>query len=190
MRPPPSLPVPLGLVTSRALTTYDDDARRVLTALKNRGERAWVAALADQMATLVPDVAGLVVTWAPTGDGRRRRRGYDQAELLARAVARRVGRPARSLLRRQAGPAQAGRSLAERRGNPQFEARRRCSGPVLVVDDVATTGATLTAAARALRNAGAPEVHGLVVARAPRPGQGTSVREHHATREACPWRSP
>lgn len=170
MRPPPSLPVPLGLATSRALTTYDDDARAVLTALKNRGERAWVAVLADLLATLVPDVDGLVVTWAPTGDGRRRRRGYDHAELLARAVARRVRRPARQLLRRRAGPAQAGRSLAERRSNPRFEARR-CSHPVLVVDDVATTGATLTAAARALRSAGATEVHGLVVARAPRPGR-------------------
>lgn len=170
MRPPPSLPVPPGLVTCRALTAYDAEARDVLMALKNRGERAWVTTLATQLTSLAPDIDGLVVTWAPTGDGRRRRRGYDHAELLARAVARRVGRSAQPLLRRQPGPAQAGRSLADRRANPRFEARRPCSHPVLVVDDVATTGATLSAAARALRRAGAPEVHGLVVARAPRPG--------------------
>jgi predicted amidophosphoribosyltransferase len=49
-------------------------------------------------------------------------------------------------------------------------ATRECHRPVLLVDDVATTGATLSAAATALRAAGVPEVHGLVVARALRPG--------------------
>ncbi len=170
MRPPPSLPVPVGLVTCRALTAYDREARDVLTGLKNRGERAWVTTLGAHLAELAPEVDGLVVTWAPTGAGRRRHRGFDQAELLARAVARRLGAPTMGLLRRRPGPAQAGRSLADRRANPRFEARDRCTRPVLIIDDVATTGATLTAASEALRAAGVPEVHGLVVARAPRPG--------------------
>jgi predicted amidophosphoribosyltransferase len=74
------------------------------------------------------------------------------------------------LLRRRPGAAQAGRPAAERRHGPQFVARRRCATPVLLVDDVCTTGATLRAAAEVLLEAGAPEVHGLVVARAPRPG--------------------
>jgi predicted amidophosphoribosyltransferase len=147
---------------------YDDTARGVVTALKNRDERARVTALADALASLVPAVESLVVTWAPTGGGRRRARGYDQAELLARAVARRTRRRAVSLLRRLPGPAQAGRAWGERQVNPRFTARR-CAFPVLVIDDVATTGATLSAAAAALRAAGAPEVHALVVARAPRP---------------------
>lgn len=170
MRPPPSLPVPLGLVTCRAVVAYDADAREALTALKNRGERARITELADELVELVPAVDGLVVTWAPTGGGRRRTRGYDQAELLARAVARRRRLPVASLLRRLPGPAQAGRSLGERRVNPRFTARRHAHQPVLIIDDVATTGATLSAAAAALRAAGVPEVHGLVVARAPRPG--------------------
>jgi predicted amidophosphoribosyltransferase len=164
----PALPVPPGLVSCRAVLAYDDEVRAAITGLKNGDQRARVAQLAGALAALVPEVPGLVVTWAPTSGPRRRRRGFDQAELLARAVARRRGLRARGLLRRLAGPAQVGRGAGERWGNPRFAARR-CEGPVLLVDDVATTGATLSAAALALRAAGAHEVHGLVVARAPRP---------------------
>lgn len=167
MPSPPLLPVPPGLVTCRAIIAYDAEAREVLTGLKNRGERVRITGLADQLAELVPTVAGLIITWAPTGARRRRSRGYDQAELLARAVARRSRLPIASLLRRLPGPAQAGRGLDERWAHPGFTARRICHQPVLVVDDVATTGATLSAAAAALRAAGVPDVHGLVVARAP-----------------------
>jgi predicted amidophosphoribosyltransferase len=146
---------------------YDDRVRDAVTSLKNRGQRALVSVLADGLATLVPDAPGLVVTWAPTGAGRRRDRGFDQAELLARAVARRRALPVAGMLRRLPGRAQAGRSAADRWGNPAFAALRTVGGPVLLVDDVSTTGATLSAAATVLRRAGATEVHGLVVARAP-----------------------
>jgi predicted amidophosphoribosyltransferase len=109
-----------------------------------------------------------VVTWAPTTPVRLRGRGFDQARLLARAVARRRGLPCRPLLRRWAGPAQTGRDAAARRAGPLFSA----SGPVrgrrvLLVDDVVTTGATVSAAARALREAGAIEVHVVAAARTP-----------------------
>jgi predicted amidophosphoribosyltransferase len=145
---------------------YDAGAREALTALKNRDERARIPALADELVALVPSIDGLLVTWAPTGNTRRRERGFDQAELLARALGRRAHLRVRPLLRRLPGPPQAGRSLVERRANPRFVAVRPCTHPVLLVDDVATTGATLSAAARALRSVGVPEVHGLVVARA------------------------
>jgi predicted amidophosphoribosyltransferase len=145
---------------------YDDDVRVAITRLKNRDERGRISVMADGLAGLVPAVSGLVVTWAPTAGPRRRMRGYDQAELLARAVARRGGLPVAALLRRCPGPAQAGRAAGDRWAHPGFVALRRTERPVLLVDDVATTGATLSAAARALRAAGAPEVHGLVVARA------------------------
>mgnify|MGYP002403402888 CR=1 FL=1 len=167
----PVLPLPAGLASCQAAVTYDDAVGAALVGLKNADRRGRVTTFADCLVELVPEEPGLVVTWAPTGARRRHRRGFDHAELLARAVARRRRLPVVALLRRGAGPAQAGRSAAERRTGPKLEAARRCPWPVLVIDDVATTGATLAAAAGALRRAGAPVVHGLVVARAPvRPG--------------------
>jgi predicted amidophosphoribosyltransferase len=170
VRPPPLLPVPPGLATCRAVVAYDAGARRALVGLKNRGERSRVSHWADELAALAPVDEGLVVTWAPTSDRRRRGRGFDQAELLARAVARRRRLPVAGLLRRLPGAAQAGRTANERQRSPRFVARGHCSVPVLLIDDVCTTGATLRAAAAALLGAGAPRVHGLVVARAARPG--------------------
>ncbi len=169
MAAPPALAVPPGLDSCRALYGYDANVARSVVGLKNRDERARVSELAASLAPLVPSAPGLVVTWAPTSAVRRRRRGFDQAELLARALARRARLPVAPLLVRRPGPPQAGRTAGDRRSNPVFAARRRCLGPVLLVDDVSTTGATLSAAARALRTAGASAVHGLVVARAPAP---------------------
>jgi ComF family protein len=170
----PPLSVPLHLDALSALFTYDDTTRSLLTGLKNHHRRDAVAWLAERLATAVAPPGG-VVTWAPTSDGRRRRRGFDQAELLARALARRWGVPARPLLRRLPGPPQSGRSAPERRTNPAFSARPPCPPRVVLVDDIATTGATMTAAARALRAAGARQVHAVVAARAPRPGRSIAV---------------
>jgi predicted amidophosphoribosyltransferase len=166
LRSAPSLAVPLELDACAALFDYDG-ARRLVTALKNGGRRDLVGWLAGRMATAVPPPPGAVVTWAPTGTARRQARGYDQAELLARALARRWRLPCSALLRRHPGPAQAGLGAGERRRNPAFASRRACPPTVVLVDDVTTTGATLTAAARTLRGAGATTVRAIVAARAP-----------------------
>jgi predicted amidophosphoribosyltransferase len=115
-----------------------------------------------------------VVTWAPTSVERRRRRGFDQAELLARGVAHALVLPCRPLLRRGPGPPQTGRGRDERWRGPSFEAiaparssGTRLPGTVLLVDDLLTTGATLTSAAQALRAGGASTVIAVTAGRTP-----------------------
>lgn len=143
-----------------AAVSYQGVGRRLLLGLKYANGRTLARPLAVRMAALVDPAAVDVVTWAPTSDGRARRRGYDQAELLARAVAAELRVPCRRLLRRlpRAVP-QTGRNRADRSVGPSFVARRTWrSLRVLVVDDVVTTGATLRAAQRALERAGALDV--------------------------------
>ena len=166
LRPAPALPPPPGLDRCAAVLIYAGTGRELVARLKYRNRRAPLDRLAAAMAERVlaePDF----VTWAPTTRSRWRRRGYDQAELLARAVAGRLGRPCRRLLVRLPGPAQTGLSLTQRRVAPVFRATTAPPPRVLVVDDVVTSGATLSAAARALRAAGAAEVDAVVAARTP-----------------------
>jgi ComF family protein len=101
-------------------------------------------------------------------------RGFNQSELLARAIARRYGMPISPVLRRvRATAVQAGLSHSARRANVEgaFRVRRGVSlegRRVLLVDDVMTTGATASACARALKQAGARYVAVLTLARADR----------------------
>ncbi len=122
-------------------------------------------------------VGGALVAPVPLHPWRRLRRGYDQAAELARPLAHHLGLPyATPLRRRRATPTQArlprqrrlenvAGAFAVRRGH-----RSRLPGcTVFLVDDVATTGATLAAAARALRDAGAARVVAIAAARTPPP---------------------
>lgn len=110
-----------------------------------------------------------VVTWAPTSRRRRRRRGFDQAELVARRVAAQLGLPCHRLLAREGDDEpQTGRDRAARLHGPVFRAGPRAAGDrVLLVDDVVTTGATLRSGAEALRRAGARAVVRAAIATTP-----------------------
>jgi predicted amidophosphoribosyltransferase len=167
-RPPP-LPPPVGATTCVAAVAYDGVGRDLVYAVKFRGERAVAAWAAARLAPTLPAGAG-AVTWVPTTPARRRRRGGDQAEVLARAVARAAGAPAVALLRGAHGPPQAGRDRVDRLRGPALVRHPHAAVPpvVVLVDDVVTTGGSVTAAARVLRAAGAREVHVVALARTPR----------------------
>jgi predicted amidophosphoribosyltransferase len=166
MAPAGPVPLPPSLDGCVALLDYAGPAREVVAQLKYRNARAPAAWLADGLAEIVRSTPPVdLVTWAPTTDARRRQRGFDHAELLARGTARRCRLPVRSLLQRTAGPAQTGRTLVERRVGPAFTATDPRRGlRVVVIDDVTTTGATFDAAGRALRSAGAAFIWGVAAA--------------------------
>jgi predicted amidophosphoribosyltransferase len=175
-------PTPAGVDQWWTAFAYEGVAREVVARAKYREMRAAVPWLAAAIAHVLAEEATPVlhavdvVTWAPTTPQHRRSRGFDPAELLARALARRLGLRRSGLLVRTAGPAQTGRSAAARRSGPQFQPRVPVPACVLVIDDVATTGATLTAAARALRAGGARRVFAATAARTPAPRRAFDAR--------------
>ena len=170
--PAPRVGPPPGLDAWYAPFAYEGAAREMVARIKYRNVRAVVPWLAACMAESVApgQIGRAVITWAPTTPVHRRARGFDPAELLARALARRLHRPVQVLLTRGPGPPQTGLPAAARRAGPRFTNRRAVPRSVLLVDDVATTGATLTAAAAALREGGAARVIAITAARTPRPG--------------------
>ena len=163
-------PAPPGVLVA---APYTGRVRDVLLGFKYRNRRAVARHLAGLVVNRVAASGRRVdvVTWAPTGARRRRQRGFDQAELVARHVARQLGVPCRRLLeRRGSGGPQTGQDRQGRLHGPAFRAHPRVEPVrVLVVDDVVTTGATLESAASALRQAGAAEVTCAAVAATPFP---------------------
>ncbi len=149
-----------------AAVIYDELAARVILAAKNGGRRDVLVVLAAAtVAALDPGVEVDAVAWVPASRSRRRCRGYDQGEVLARAMARRLRVPARRLLRRAGRDAQANLARAQRLDGPSIVGARRTPPPaVLLVDDVTTTGSSVASSAAALREVGAVEVHAAVVA--------------------------
>lgn len=149
---------------------YTGPATALVAALKFRGALPCAELMAAQLAALAPPGlldAGVLVP-VPTHPARARRRGYDQADVLARALARRSGLPVDGCLAR-AGPRsrQLGAGRAERLQDGRLDLRCRRAPPprAVLVDDVHTTGATLRAAAAALRRDGASEVVAVTWAR-------------------------
>ncbi len=163
----PPLPPPPGVDACHAVLAYEGGGREVVARLKYRNARSSLVWLAEAMAASFDPLEVDVVTWVPTTSKRRRDRGFDQAQLLARAVARRARTPCVPLLRRCDTHPQTGRTGQERRAGPVFAPRARAPGRVVVVDDVVTTGSTVASAARTLRAGGARHVIVVAAARTP-----------------------
>ena len=172
-----ALPLPCGRCPARAApfaaawaaVAYEGTARDALHALKFAGARPLADVMAAQIAACAPPglLAGAIVP-VPAHPGRRRTRGYDPAELLARALARRTGLPLQRVLRRPGGAARqlgAPRHVRRAPGRLAIAAVRTAPEAVVLVDDVHTTGATLEACAAALLRAGAERVVAVTWAR-------------------------
>jgi ComF family protein len=164
----------VGGVEAWAPVAYEGPARALVSALKFRAATGLADAMAAQIAVGVPRrlAEGTTLVPVPLHRVRLRRRGFNQAERLASALARRTGLPIADCLERRGGAgAQVGRGRQDRAiAVHEVVAPRpaaRVPACALIVDDVATTGATLAACADALRSAGAREIAAVAYARTP-----------------------
>jgi ComF family protein len=161
---------------ARSALFFTDTLREIIHHLKYAERVSLARSLGDILKVCLEHepFSGRIVVPVPLHRKRERERGFNQAELLAQRVARRLGVPTRPrwLARVRATRPQSDLVAAERRANVRgaFRAAPEVSGRhVLVVDDVLTTGATLGECARALRDGGARRVGVLTVARVPHP---------------------
>ena len=169
---------PLGFDGALALGPFNGPIRELCLRIKHQQD-AWLARwLAELLADARRDAFGseiavdrrAMVVPVPLHWHRRLRRGYNQSEALANALAARLGLRTALPLRRIKGAAilaGAGRTERLERLKGAFRSRHRLDGrTILLVDDILTSGATCGAAARALKKAGATRVVAVVIGRA------------------------
>jgi len=157
----------------RSALVMDPSLRRLLHQFKYHGWRRLAPAFAHPMLPLLAGMpAEAVLVPVPLGRRRQRQRGYNQAAELASALGRQAGVPVWPALlsRHRETGTQTRLGRAQRLANLAGAFRARATErPVVLVDDVFTTGATLVSAARALLDAGAPAVGAVTLARAEPP---------------------
>ena len=169
----------IGARTMKTKTRLAHDARETVSRQKTK------TGLEPTSQLLLQKAETFCVTWIPASAKNRRKRGYDQAEMLAKAVAREIGLPCRKLLKRNRDLAQGDRDFKGRLQGPTLApvgsfhagncaasnspANSKSRSPntpqsVLIVDDVVTTGSSLRRAAETLRQAGVPRIGAIAVA--------------------------
>ena len=170
---------------ARAALVYDDMSRQLVLDLKRSGRRDGLDLMAGWLAQAGRDIladADMLIP-VPLHYSRLAARGFNQSGWLAQAIGRLTGVPVQvDLLRRKRRtPSQGGLTARARRRNVAgaFEVRQRhkaglAGRTIVLVDDVLTTGATLSVCTSALKRAGAARVYVLVLARVVRP-QDTTI---------------
>jgi ComF family protein len=157
----------IAFADARAAVAYDRAVRQLVRGWKERGLRGLGALAAELVAETVPAPCSDAIAWVPPDRDRLLRRGHSTAEQLARLLARRWQLEPAPLVERT-------RHVARQRGLERTGRRRNVAGAfrarpsparVCLVDDVYTTGATVSAAATALRKAGARRVAVVTFAR-------------------------
>lgn len=163
-----------GYERCAAAFVYEEPIRGSILRFKFHGMQTYAVQFARWMAVRVHGELRTsfdFVTWTPCSRRRRWSRGFDQAELLAKALARELDLEARPTLEkfRHRPPQSKTKTAAKRRANvqgayrllPGADVRGRT---VLVVDDILTTGATLGECGRILRQAGVKDLYAAVIA--------------------------
>ncbi|HEY6551591.1 MAG TPA: phosphoribosyltransferase family protein [Solirubrobacterales bacterium] len=158
---------PPGLDRVWSSAAHESVARNLVTSLKFRQLLPVAELIAERIEWRAPAslLSGTIVP-VPTARLRTLARGFDPAGEIAAALAQRLDAPLCPCLLRSGGGRQVGKRRAERIGHPpQVSSRGEVPRSVLLIDDVLTTGATLSACARALRSAGAIRVAAITFTR-------------------------
>ena len=154
---------------ARAPLKYEGVGKKTVHALKYRGYKRLVDRLAVPLMLQVIDDSRLdAVVPVPLHRSRRRKRGFNQAELLARGISGKLRATVSDTLEAvRSTRDQIELSAAQRRANVAgaYRAKESLRGRILLVDDVFTTGATMHACAETLLRAGAREIHALSLCR-------------------------
>jgi predicted amidophosphoribosyltransferase len=156
-----------GLDRAWSSAPHEGVARDLVTALKFRRLLPVAESMAGRIHWLAPGamLSGTIVP-VPTAPLRSAMRGFDPAAEIAAALAQRTELPISACLARHGGGRQVGKRRAERIGHPPLiHARGKVPRSALLIDDVLTTGATLSACGQALRKAGAVRVIGITFTR-------------------------
>lgn len=149
---------------------YSGGVRRAITNMKYYDRPGRSRYFAGEIARMLGDFRPDYITFVPQNSGTDRKRGYNQTRLMAEVLGKILNVPVRSVLRRSSsGKHQVGLSRSERRKNARLlyrPGKKRLDGTWLLVDDVVTTGATMDACCRILRNMGCERVCAAAAARA------------------------
>ncbi|MBQ8184501.1 MAG: ComF family protein [Lachnospiraceae bacterium] len=157
----------------RALFRYDDCMRASIAAFKYKGRREYKAFFAQEMAQAF---TGQIARWQPEvlvpiplHRGRKRRRGYNQAELLARELSQLLDIPVDTRLLKRVQKTLPQKELSDRQRRENMKTAFKIQGNtvkykrILLIDDIYTTGSTIDAAASLLKEKGAKKVYFLCI---------------------------